>query len=49
MQQGANNMSHDEFDRRTMDWYIDKLMQSLVFIGGISAIIFITGDRKSVV
>jgi len=43
MQQSGNNMSHDEFDRRTMDWYIDKLMQSLVFIGGISAIICIIG------
>ena len=43
MQQSVNKMSHDAFDRRTMDWYIDKLMQSLVFIGGISAIIFIIG------
>ena len=43
MQQGANKMSHDALDRRTTDWYIDKLMQSLVFIGGISAIIFIIG------
>ena len=43
MQQSGNKMSHDAFDRRTMDWYIDKLMQSLVFIGGISAIIFIIG------
>lgn len=43
MQQGGNKMSHDAFDRRTTDWYIDKLMQSLVFIGGISAIIFIIG------
>lgn len=36
-------MSHDEFDNRTLDWYVDKAMQSLVFIGGISAIIFIIG------
>ena len=43
MQQSGNNMSHNAFDRRTLDWYIDKLMQSLVFIGGISAIIFIIG------
>ena len=43
MQQSVNKMSHDALDRRTMDWYIDKLMQSLVFIGGISAIIFIIG------
>ena len=34
---------HDNYDRRTMDWYIDKLMQTLVFISGISAIIFIIG------
>lgn len=32
-----------EFDRRNLDWYIDKLVQVLVFIGGISAIIFIIG------
>ncbi len=43
MQQGGNNMSHDEFDNRTMDWYVDKAMQLVVFIGGISAIIFIIG------
>lgn len=30
-------------DRRTLDWYIDKLVQLIVFIGGISAIIFIIG------
>ena len=29
------------FDRRNADWYIDKLVQTLVFIGGISAIIFV--------
>jgi phosphate transport system permease protein len=33
----------DEFDRRNADWYIDKAVQALVFIGGISAIIFIIG------
>jgi len=32
-----------DFDRRNLDWYIDKLIQVLVFIGGISAIIFIIG------
>ena len=31
------------YDRRTLDWYIDKAMQLLVFLGGISAIIFIIG------
>ena len=33
----------DEIDRRNLDWYIDKVVQVLVFIGGISAIIFIIG------
>jgi len=28
-------------DRRTADWYIDKLVAGLVFTGGISAIVFI--------
>jgi phosphate transport system permease protein len=31
------------FDRRNADWYIDKLVQVLVFIGGISAVIFVVG------
>ena len=43
MQQGVDSISSRDFDSRTMDWYIDKLMQLLVFIGGISAIIFIIG------
>jgi phosphate transport system permease protein len=33
----------DDFDRRDANWYIDKAVQSLVFIGGISAIVFIIG------
>jgi phosphate transport system permease protein len=32
-----------EFDRLNRDWYIDKVVQVLVFIGGISAIVFIVG------
>ena len=32
-----------DFDRRNLDWYIDKLVQVVVFIGGISAIVFIIG------
>ncbi len=32
-----------EMDRRNADWYIDKCVQMIVFIGGISAIIFILG------
>jgi hypothetical protein len=35
--------SSEAFDRRNTDWYIDKLVQVLVFIGGISAIIFVVG------
>ncbi|MFC1685383.1 phosphate ABC transporter permease subunit PstC [Pseudomonadota bacterium] len=31
------------FDRRNLDWYIDKLVQILVFFCGISAIVFIIG------
>lgn len=33
----------EAFDRRNADWYIDKLVQIVVFIGGISAIVFIIG------
>lgn len=32
-----------DIDRRNLDWYIDKCVQVLVFIGGISAIIFVLG------
>lgn len=32
-----------DFDRRNRDWYIDKLVQSLMFMGGISAVVFIVG------
>ncbi len=34
---------NSDFDRRNIDWYIDKVIQVLVFIGGISAIVFIVG------
>jgi phosphate transport system permease protein len=30
-------------DRRNADWYIDKIVQSIVFIGGISGIVFVIG------
>jgi phosphate transport system permease protein len=30
-------------DRRDFDWYVDKAVQALVFIGGTSAIVFIIG------
>jgi len=33
----------DEIDRRNVDWYIDKVVQAVVFICGISAIIFVIG------
>lgn len=32
-----------DFDRLNLDWYIDKAVQLLVFLGGISAIVFIVG------
>ena len=35
--------ARSDFDRRNPDWYIDKFVQVIVFIGGISAIIFIVG------
>jgi len=36
-----NPKATSDFDRRNLDWYLDKLVQVLVFIGGISAIVFI--------
>ncbi len=30
-------------DRRDLDWYIDKAVQALVFVGGISGIVFVLG------
>jgi len=33
----------DDIDRRDRAWYVDKVVATLVFIGGISAIIFILG------
>ena len=32
-----------DFDRRNRAWYVDRFVQLLVFVGGISAIIFIIG------
>ena len=37
----AKNLA--ELDRRDLSWYTDRLVQALMFIGGISAIIFIIG------
>ncbi|MEJ2529667.1 MAG: phosphate ABC transporter permease subunit PstC, partial [Gammaproteobacteria bacterium] len=39
----TGNMPELDFDRRNLDWYIDKLVQILVFLGGISTIIFVIG------
>jgi phosphate transport system permease protein len=36
-------MSHQDADRLNFAWYVDKLVQVAVFIGGISAIVFIFG------
>lgn len=33
----------DEIDRRDVAWYVDKVVGALVFLGGISAILFIIG------
>jgi len=37
----TSSMDIDAIDRRNLAWYIDKAVQSLVFLGGISAIVFI--------
>ena len=42
-QAGAQRGVGADFDRLNRDWYIDKAVQALVFIGGISAIVFIIG------
>lgn len=36
-------MSEQLIDRRDMAWYVDRVVQSLMFLGGISAIVFIVG------
>ncbi len=33
----------EDFDRRDFDWYVDKLVAGLVFVCGISAILFVLG------
>lgn len=52
MEKGLNKMSEinspqrsmsKDFDSRNMDWYVDKFIQAIVFIAGISTIIFIIG------
>ena len=39
----ARPAAGDALDRRNLDWYIDKAVQVLVFIGGVSGILFIIG------
>ena len=39
----APPVSRAASDRPNLDWYIDKAVQALVFLGGISAIVFILG------
>jgi len=36
-------VEHGDPDARTIEWYVDKLMASVIFLAGISAIIFIVG------
>jgi len=36
-------MSEQLIDRRDLAWYVDRVVQSLMFLGGISAIVFIVG------
>jgi phosphate transport system permease protein len=43
MAEATSMRSDDDFDRRTGDWYLDKAIQIVVFLGGISAIVFIIG------
>jgi len=38
-----DHLTTQDFDRRNSAWYIDKLVQFVVFISGISAIIFVIG------
>ena len=39
----APSPAHAASDRPDLDWYIDKAVQVLVFLGGVSAIVFILG------
>ena len=36
-------LAPSQLDQRDTSWYVDKLVQILMFVGGISAIIFIIG------
>lgn len=39
----GSSLVNDDIDRRDAAWYIDKLVAGIVFVGGISAILFIVG------
>jgi phosphate transport system permease protein len=43
VQQAQGSGDDGGFDRRNTDWFIDKSVQWIVFVGGISAILFIIG------
>jgi phosphate transport system permease protein len=43
MRELSESVEAADFDRRNLDWYVDKLVQFVVFIGGISAIVFVIG------
>jgi phosphate transport system permease protein len=39
----SSQIDLDQIDRRNVAWYVDRAVQSLVFLGGMSAIVFIVG------
>jgi len=39
----ADARTAEDFDRRDPDWYVDKLLAGIVFVCGISAILFVLG------
>jgi len=43
MSPNPSSVINADLDKRTLDWYIDLLVRVLVFLGGISAIVFIIG------
>jgi hypothetical protein len=36
----SSQIDLDQIDRRNVAWYVDRAVQSLVFLGGMSAIVF---------
>jgi phosphate transport system permease protein len=43
MPAGTRAVDVDTLDRRDLSWFVDKLAQLIVFVGGISGIIFVIG------